>query len=791
MIQLKNLSKTYATKNKGSVRALDGVNLTFPDKGLCLVVGKSGCGKTTLLNVLGGLDVKYEGELIFLNKKMTAKDFADYRKNYVSFVFQDFNLIEDLDVNENLSIGYNFATKDTDSKQEDALKKVGLEDYGYRFPQELSGGEQQRVAIARAILKDSKVLLADEPTGNLDKINSVDIYKLLKEISSKKLVVVVSHDEQLGLEYADYVVRLDEGKVTESNLPQTVCDEQYVTSRRKTIPSKIAWQMAWYEFTRKKSRSVITVIALIICLSLVSFAAPLLFYNSADPHYTLIKQNGYERVLLNNLSYETYNKLLDDGVKLTVCNANRESQNSSLVMSSKEEALSYGIEFYPCDNELPLSADTYYISDKYLQDLILYGNNKASINSQDVALNLTDYALTDVVGGYLDEFGYVKRCAGVYRYPEQPVGASELQSYHNEPYGAYISTEIVADREEFIFIKIAHDGKTEFISGDTESYGVLTSDKEYLGIPSYGGEKYVLLDELGNVTPIYNSSYNHLMQENAVYLSLSCFNSAFGEWYEAQDLIDWGTEGGYYSKLVPEKLGAEISFEVMDRITRQTETLDGLTVKGIIINVESGASDYKVWFGSQQDLLKFDMLVDRFCAWADVTTIKPLRSGMRAISSDYNCGYYSPVTSTANKFEKLQLRSLQSTVVFVSAAMAIVSVLSVALLITGQILSRKREVGIFKALGAKRVDISAIYIFEIIIIATLVTVFSIIFAALETLLFNTLAISFEFNVLSFHFVYALLSIAVTVPLFAMGTLLPILRLNGMNVSEATKKKAGK
>ena len=132
MIELKNISKTYSSRNKGKVRALDGVNLTFPEKGLCIIVGKSGCGKTTLLNILGGLDIKYEGEFTFLNKVLTVKDFSEYRKNYVSFVFQDFNLIEDLDVGENLSIGYNFAKKDEGSKQEDALKKVGLEDTVFR-----------------------------------------------------------------------------------------------------------------------------------------------------------------------------------------------------------------------------------------------------------------------------------------------------------------------------------------------------------------------------------------------------------------------------------------------------------------------------------------------------------------------------------------------------------------------------------------------------------------------------------------------------------------------------------
>lgn len=803
MLQLKHLSKTYFTKNKSGVRALDDVNLSFPDKGLCLVMGPSGCGKTTLLNILGGLDVKYEGEFVFLNKKLSAKDFADYRKNYVSFVFQDYNLIEDLDVSENLSIGYNFASKDGETKQEDVLKKVGLEDCEYRFPQELSGGEQQRVTIARALLKDSKVLLADEPTGNLDKDNSTDIYNLLKEISLKKLVIVVSHDEQLGLKYADYVVRLDEGKVVENNLPQTDSSEQYVAAKSKAIRAKIAWQMAWYEFTRKKSRSILTVIALIICLSLVSFAMPLLFYNSADPHYALTTQYGYDKILLNNLTYETYTALRDNGVQLAPSNYNGSGSKAALVFSSKQQALDYGIEFYQCDNELPLRADTYYISDKYLTELIMYGNNRAVIDGQEVMLNLMDYELTDIVGGKLDEFGRAKTCAGIYYYPEEPNGLSPDEKYSNEWHGAYITAELVGAEPLLTFVRVHYNNDMQYLPKGTSYYGVLTIDSKYMRDESSfsSKSKYVLLDDQGKVTLIDENSCNHLFSEDGVYFNLRAFNGTFNEDYYPKDLIDWndeersdGTiERTYFSKAVPQELGDEFSIEVYNRMTNKAEWMDGQTLKGIIIDVSDMkyvVGGYKVWFGEFNDLLKFKMLTNNFNAWANLSDIYPLFSGMRSLSSDYGCGFNTSVTSTANTFEELQLANIKATVVYVAVAMSVVSVLAIGLLISGQILTRKREVGIFKALGAKSGEIAMIYVYEAIIIAAFVIVLSIVLAVLSTLLFNYILFNGE-TVTYFHWSYGLLATVVMAALFCVGSLLPVFRLNSLNVIESIRSKADK
>ena len=198
-MQIKNLCKTYKLQSGGEVLALKGINVNFPNSGLFTIYGKSGAGKTTLLNLLGLIEEPTSGEIIFNGKDIFSnkeKDKDRYRKQ-VSFVFQEYNLIEEYNVYKNVALPLMLENNDNaeiEKKVNEALSKVELSGLGDRKIIELSGGQQQRVVIARALVQNSKVILCDEPTGNLDEETAAGIMKLLKEISKEKLVIVVSHN---------------------------------------------------------------------------------------------------------------------------------------------------------------------------------------------------------------------------------------------------------------------------------------------------------------------------------------------------------------------------------------------------------------------------------------------------------------------------------------------------------------------------------------------------------------------------------------------------------------------
>lgn len=218
LITLNSITKKYST-----TVALNGITLDFPKTGMIFIKGKSGCGKTTLLNLLGGLDDPTEGTIIFDGKHTTSfsqREWDDYRNRFIGFVFQDYNLLDGMTVEENIEFALNIqdelqSAEDKKRRVQEMLHFVGLQDFEMRKVTELSGGQKQRVAIARAIAKQSKVILADEPTGNLDTESSKLVHSLLKKVSTRRLVIIVTHDIVSAMEYGDRIITISDGKITE------------------------------------------------------------------------------------------------------------------------------------------------------------------------------------------------------------------------------------------------------------------------------------------------------------------------------------------------------------------------------------------------------------------------------------------------------------------------------------------------------------------------------------------------------------------------------------------------
>ena len=226
MLELKNIKKDYVTSSE-TVSALRGVSISFRDKEFVSILGPSGCGKTTLLNIIGGLDRYTSGDLV-INGKSTKiyrdRDWDVYRNHRVGFIFQSYNLIPHQTVLGNVELALTIAGIDKDERirrAKAALDKVGLSDQYYKRPNQLSGGQCQRVAIARALVNEPEILLADEPTGALDTVTSVQIMELIREIAGERLVIMVTHNPELAEQYSTRIVRLLDGEIIEDTDPVT------------------------------------------------------------------------------------------------------------------------------------------------------------------------------------------------------------------------------------------------------------------------------------------------------------------------------------------------------------------------------------------------------------------------------------------------------------------------------------------------------------------------------------------------------------------------------------------
>jgi putative ABC transport system ATP-binding protein len=225
VIELENVRKVY---DSGSTRveALKGVNLRVRRGEFLMVVGPSGSGKSTLLHIMGALDTPTSGRVRIAGReisRLSDRELARIRSRYVGFVFQEFNLIETLTALENVMFPMTLAGREDEELAKRLLLKVGLsEEHFDKFPNQLSGGERQRVAIARALANDPEVILADEPTGQLDTRNSRRIIKVFRRLSDEgKTVVVVTHDLSL-IKWADRVIVLRDGQIVEEGSPEEV-----------------------------------------------------------------------------------------------------------------------------------------------------------------------------------------------------------------------------------------------------------------------------------------------------------------------------------------------------------------------------------------------------------------------------------------------------------------------------------------------------------------------------------------------------------------------------------------
>lgn len=217
ILKAKQLKKYYGSE-ENLTKALDGVDLSIEEGEFVAIIGASGSGKSTLLNMIGGLDIPTSGKVIIGNKEiehMKPDDLTVFRRKNIGFIFQNYNLIPVLNVLENITLPIELDGKKPDKIYvKEIIEMLGLKDKIYKMPEQLSGGQQQRVAIARALASKPEIILADEPTGNLDSETSEEVLRLLQKSSERfdQTIVMITHDPHIAAK-ADRMVRIGDGKV--------------------------------------------------------------------------------------------------------------------------------------------------------------------------------------------------------------------------------------------------------------------------------------------------------------------------------------------------------------------------------------------------------------------------------------------------------------------------------------------------------------------------------------------------------------------------------------------------
>lgn len=355
MLEIKHIKKSYKTGDFVQ-KALNDVSIQFRQNEFVAILGPSGSGKTTLLNVLGGLDHYDSGDLI-INGKSTknfkAADWDAYRNNSVGFIFQSYNLIGHISIQDNVEMALtlsNVKKKERRKRAREALKSVGLLEHAHKRPNQLSGGQMQRVAIARSLVNNPDIILADEPTGALDSNTSKQIMDLIQKIASDKLVIMVTHNQDLAYQYATRVIEVKDGKVVSDSNPLTKKEqeeEQYKLKKTK-MSFMEALYLSFNNIMTKKGRTLITAFA--SSIGIIGIALILSLSNGFD-----LQIDKFERGILS-------------AMPIMISKQSMDLDEESLVQLTGEEQEKYPDKqtVIPKDNALESLVHQNKINDGYI-----------------------------------------------------------------------------------------------------------------------------------------------------------------------------------------------------------------------------------------------------------------------------------------------------------------------------------------------------------------------------------------------------------------------------------------
>ncbi len=711
MLTLKNIKKSYTTGDFTQV-ALDGVSLNFRENEFVAILGPSGSGKTTCLNVIGGLD-KYDlGDLI-INGKST-KEFSDsewdsYRNNSIGFVFQSYNLIGHLDIVSNVEMGMTLSGISSKAKREKALEvleRVGLKDHIHKKPNQLSGGQMQRVAIARALANDPDIILADEPTGALDTKTSVQIMELIKEISKDKLVIMVTHNPELANDYADRIVEFRDGNIVSDSNPLNIETKKEKYSLKKTSMSFFtALKLSAMNIKTKKGRTFLT--ALASSIGIIGIAIILSLSNGFDAKIAEMQEDALAEYPIT-ISKQTQE------VNKEAMESRREEMNDKMLGKSEYVDLD---EVYLYDSSENTLIHTNNISSEYIDyikginpeivDTIGY-TRIASMNllrKFDDKIAPITFSASDKSNTNSSPMGQMG--AGLASYPSsiKDNNTSFIEKNYDLLEGEYPKSET-----DLVLIV---DSQNKVDVNAMKNLGIDTTDLESIKFKDLVGMEFKLIsnndyyEKTQFNTYMPSNDYEKMYNSNdSVTLTLSgvvrikedAGISMIGEGIAySDDLTELVIEKAKDSDIVQTQKDAD--YNVMSR-----EAIDEETKKNLIAYLGGDETPYAIMlypnsFENKDQLISYLDDYNENKSSED----KIVYTDLSKMLSDMTGGIMDGITIVLVAF---------------AATSLVVSLIMVGIITYISVLERTKEIGVLRALGARKKDITRVFNAETFIIGT-------------------------------------------------------------------------
>ena len=800
MIKLENVNKFFYRQKKNQIHVINNTSLTLEDKGMVALLGPSGCGKTTLLNAIGGLD-KIDSGKIYINgekiSKRSASSVDKIRNINIGYIFQDYYLVDNMTVFENVALVLKIngiKDKDEISKRVNyVLEKVGMYRYRNRYANMLSGGERQRVGIARAIVKDPSIIIADEPTGNLDSKNTIEIMNIIKAISKDRLVILVTHETELADFYADRILKIEDGKIIEDIVNNHDNDLDYRLENKIYLKDlenhetiyKDNLNIEFYSDTKVKLD-----IKLIVKNGNVYIESTnkveVIDNNSSielvDDHYKKISKNIYQEYkfefdkIINKNIKKKYSSifnpitLIKNGLKKVINYSPIKKLLlvgfflSGIFITYSVSSL-YGI-YNIDDSKFVTINKNYLVIDSKKIDVnnflkyekndnvnyILPGNSLVSFY-----IEYDDYYQTlnykDLIYGSLSSVGMISDDDIIIgRMPNKSneivIDKLVFDTYHSNPFASMLginTPEKLFDRalsvgvlEDYKIVGVVDLGSPSIYTYDSEFINILYNTNNTAYTSDYY-EDYIIDDRIAeNLIYDYNIYKNRIIIKEGK-LPLNDYEVIVNNFYK----------DSY-------KINQEIDVKINDK---------KLKVVGFYTS-----DDNISYMLSNTNTIKYDLISNS----SDITlSVKDKNKALNDFKS-LGLNIKDSYQYYRDKYYNTRMNSMSSTLIF-SVVVLLISLIEIYLMMRSSFLSRIKEVGIYRAIGMKKLDIYKMFTGEIIAITTLGSMTGVFFSSY--IIYQLINVAYYANKFLMNGV-TILTIVVIVYLFNLlvGLLPPILTL---------------
>lgn len=782
MLSLKNIKKSYITGDFKQV-ALNGVSLNFRESEFVAILGPSGSGKTTCLNVIGGLD-KYDSGDLIINGKSTREfkdsDWDAYRNNSIGFIFQSYNLISHLSILDNVEMGMTLSGISATEKHKKAvevLERVGLKDHIHKRPNQLSGGQMQRVAIARALANDPDIILADEPTGALDTKTSIQIMDLIKDIAKDKLVIMVTHNPELARDYADRIVEFRDGNVISDTNPLEEEKSNSSYSLKKTSMSFFtALKLSGMNIRTKKWRTFLTAFA--SSIGIIGIALILSLSNGFDRQIDIFESDtlsGFPIMISQKTAEVDINTMMEHSKEMR-----KEMLGEEEVDSSKYPDTDV---IYPYNSKENTFIHTNKLTEEYVKyiedidDTLLSGISftrlvnmnffksdgsvATPINASDLNLSSYPIKLDNNSEGYL-ETSY-DLLAGSY-----PQTMNDLilvvDEYNKLDTAVLDALGIDSNKEEISFNDILGYEIKAILNDDY--YKKLGNYYTLAGNPNdmseiYNNERAIPLKITGilrlkkDVTiPVLSSGLSY-SDELSKYFIEDAKNS---EVVKAQEEVDYNVFTG----------------ESFKRDSNRADSSNTNTKENILASIGATSTPYMITL-YPKDFATKEAITDYLDDWnedkdkEDVIIYNDMASTFVSLSG----GIMDAITMVLVAFAAISL---------------VVSLIMVGIITYISVLERTKEIGVLRALGARKKDITRVFNAETFIVGSCSGILGIVIAYLLTFPTNNILykVTDLKGVAVLNPVHAIILVVISVVLTMIGGSIPAVMASKKDPVEALR-----